>query len=120
MLPKNLLQDARLRKLRVFPGPDHPFTQLELVPWSMPPKNYEDRGLGWVMPEGFTPMNPEAFQRRQLGMRLHKLPAAARDPAADFSELLAPEERELVAAQQQQQQQQQSGRSGKAESNPGQ
>jgi hypothetical protein len=117
MLPKNLLQDARLRKLRVFPGPDHPFTQLELVPWSMPPKNYEDRGLGWVMPEGFTPMNPEAFQRRQLGMRLHKLPAAARDPAADFSELLAPEERELVAAQQQQQQ---SGRSGKAESNPGQ
>lgn len=64
MLPKNLLRKARMRKLRIFPGTEHPFTRVDLVPWEMPPRKLRDKGLGWVIPEGSIPMNPEAYLKR--------------------------------------------------------
>lgn len=67
MLPKNNLQRDRLRKLRVFTGPDHPFGSLQMVPWQMPPKKLEDHKMGWLLPEGFRPMNAEAYARRLRG-----------------------------------------------------
>ncbi|KAF8072848.1 rplM [Scenedesmus sp. PABB004] len=70
MLPKNNLRDARLRKLRVFPGPQHPFTGVELVPAQPPRRRLRDRGLGWALPPGFEPMNPEAYLVRMRGSRL--------------------------------------------------
>lgn len=69
MLPKNNLRDARMRKLRVFPGPDHPFRGVELVTWVMPPRKLQDKGLGWLMPQGFEPMNPEAYMKRMQGSK---------------------------------------------------
>jgi Ribosomal protein L13 len=70
MLPKNNLRPARLRKLRVFTGPDHPFEGVELVPWAPPPRVLQDRGLGWLLPDGLEPMNPDAYVRRMRGSRL--------------------------------------------------
>jgi hypothetical protein len=70
MLPKNNLREARMRKLRVFPGPEHPFKGVELVAWQMPPRTLRDRGLGWVPPPGFAPMNPAAYAQRMRGSRL--------------------------------------------------
>jgi hypothetical protein len=70
MLPRNKLRDQRMRKLRVFPGPEHPFKGVELVPWQLPPRQLQDRGLGWVLPEGFEPLNPQAYMQRMRGSRL--------------------------------------------------
>eukprot|EP00775_Hariotina_reticulata_P010284 gene10284-10443_t len=70
MLPSNKLRDDRMRKLRVFPGPEHAFKGVELVPWTMPPRKVRDRGLGWLIPEGFEPLNPVAYARRMRGSRL--------------------------------------------------
>lgn len=122
MLPKNNLQRDRLRKLRVFPGPDHPYGQLHMEPWAMPPKQLEDHKLGWAMPQGLEPMNPEAYARRMRGARrvagggqqqqLAAGGAASPDeqqaataaaveveaPVISFDDLLAADEREFVAA----------------------
>lgn len=70
MLPRNNMRDKRMRKLRVFPGPEHPFKGVELVPWQMPPRKLQDRGLGWVLPEGFEPLNPKAYLQRMRGSKL--------------------------------------------------
>lgn len=70
MLPRNNLREQRMRKLRVFPGPEHPFKGVELVPWQMPPRKLQDRGLGWVLPEGFEPLNPKAYLQRMRGSQL--------------------------------------------------
>jgi hypothetical protein len=70
MLPRNKLRDQRMRKLRVFPGPEHPFKGVELVPWQLPHRQLQDRGLGWVLPEGFEPLNPKAYMQRMRGSRL--------------------------------------------------
>jgi large subunit ribosomal protein L13 len=80
----------RLRKLRVFAGAEHPFSQggggggndstgarsssspslaLELVPSPPPERRLRDKGLGWQLPEGFEPMNPAAYARRMRGTR---------------------------------------------------
>jgi hypothetical protein len=80
MLPKNNLQRDRMRKLRVFTGPDHPFGATPLVPWEMPPKQLEDHRLGWGMPAGFAAMNPAAYARRMLGAR--RVAGAVAAPAA--------------------------------------
>ncbi|GBF92078.1 hypothetical protein Rsub_04425 [Raphidocelis subcapitata] len=90
MLPKNNLQPDRMRKLRVFAGPEHPYGATPMVPWSMPPKQLEDHKLGWALPQGFEPMNPEAYARRMRGARVVAGSAAAEGggeaqqrPAAD-------------------------------------
>jgi hypothetical protein len=70
MLPRNNMRDKRMRKLRVFPGPDHPFKGVELVPWQMPPRQLQDRGLGWLPPQGFEPLNPQAYLQRMMGSKL--------------------------------------------------
>lgn len=133
MLPRNNLREERMRKLRVFPGPEHPFKGVELVPWQMPPRKLQDRGLGWVLPEGFEPLNPKAYLQRMRGSQLlgpqqleqqqQQLPAGdtlqqgsrssgAEPPAVlpqgaalGFEDLLSAEELAFVQACQQQQQQ---------------
>ncbi|KAL6194199.1 hypothetical protein ACLB2K_035283 [Fragaria x ananassa] len=37
MLPRNKLRDDRDRKLRIFPGSEHPFGDRPLEPYVMPP-----------------------------------------------------------------------------------
>jgi large subunit ribosomal protein L13 len=73
MLPRSgAARRDRLRKLRVFAGADHPFAgggALELVPSPPPARVLRDKGQGWPMPEGFEPMNPEAYARRMRGAR---------------------------------------------------
>jgi large subunit ribosomal protein L13 len=115
MLPKNNLRDARMRKLRVYAGPQHPFTGVELLPWHAPPRKLQDKGLGWQLPEGFEAMNPEAYAQRMRGSRLvqqgqqQQLEAGAASTASDsssssssssalagFEELLTAEEMEFV------------------------
>ncbi|KIY99663.1 hypothetical protein MNEG_8295 [Monoraphidium neglectum] len=103
MLPKNNLQRDRLRKLRVFCGPDHPFGALHMVPWRMPPKQLEDHKRGWLMPAGFEPMNPQAYARRMLGSRR---PAGV-GAAAGARQLESQQEQQQQQQQEQQQQQQQ-------------
>jgi len=70
MLPRNNLRDMRMRKLRVFPGPEHPFKGVELVQWHLPERKLQDRGLGWIPPEGFEPLNPKAYLQRMRGSKL--------------------------------------------------
>lgn len=71
MLPRSgAARRDRLRKLRVFVGPEHPFAgggALELVDSPPPARVLRDKGQGWPMPEGFEPMNPEAYARRMRG-----------------------------------------------------
>ncbi|KAG4909467.1 50S ribosomal protein L13 [Glycine soja] len=39
MLPRNKLRDDRDRKLRIFPGSEHPFVDRPLEPYVMPPRS---------------------------------------------------------------------------------
>lgn len=58
MLPKNRLRPGRLRKLRIFEGPEHGFAAAPLVPWEMPRRAAGgDRGPV-ELPEGWVPLNP--------------------------------------------------------------
>jgi large subunit ribosomal protein L13 len=73
MLPRSgAARRDRLRKLKVFSGADHPFAgggALELIPSPPPARVLRDKGQGWPMPEGFEPMNPEAYARRMRGVK---------------------------------------------------
>jgi hypothetical protein len=61
------------RKLRIFPGPDHPFAQAgDVVPFEMRPRKLREKGDLLVLPEGFQPFNKEAYEKR-YGHRLVKL-----------------------------------------------
>ncbi|WJX39279.1 hypothetical protein P8452_26838 [Trifolium repens] len=42
MLPKNNLRDDRDRKLRIFPGSEHPFGDRPLEPYVMPPRTVRE------------------------------------------------------------------------------
>ncbi|PNY06774.1 50S ribosomal protein l13-like [Trifolium pratense] len=42
MLPKNNLRDDRDRKLRIFPGSEHPFADRPLEPYVMPPRTVRE------------------------------------------------------------------------------
>eukprot|EP00887_Chlorella_sp_A99_P001456 scaffold8.g1456.t1 len=73
MLPKNNLRRSMMRKLRIFPGEQHPFAaEPNLVPFEMPPRNLRHKGPLFVLPEGFEPLNPRAYQQK-YGHRLAKL-----------------------------------------------
>lgn len=96
MLPINALQRQRLVKLRVFPGSDHPFGELEIVPFEMPFRLLRNKHLEWALPEGFQPMNPEAYKRRltvveQRGIQLPR-------PVVDLDGVLEARERETIAS----------------------
>lgn len=44
MLPRNQLRVDRMRKLRIFEGPQHPgFDQVELVPFEMPARRIRNK-----------------------------------------------------------------------------
>ncbi|KAG2429558.1 hypothetical protein HXX76_010793 [Chlamydomonas incerta] len=64
MLPKNKSREVRLEKLKIFPEADHPFQGFPLVPYVPPPRRLQDRGLGWPLPQGFEPANPERYAFR--------------------------------------------------------
>lgn len=75
MLPKNNLRRAMARKLRVFPGPDHEFQEEPgLVDFEMPPRKLREKGELLVLPEGYEPMNEEAYWKR-FGHRIAKMKA---------------------------------------------
>jgi ribosomal protein L13 len=93
MLPKNRLLEQRMLKLRVFPLEQHAFEQFPLEPWSMPPRTLRNKKLDWALPAGFVPMNEAAYQRR---LRASRLRSPEGLPAADFDDLLQPEERAMV------------------------
>ncbi|XP_061363470.1 uncharacterized protein LOC133307064 [Gastrolobium bilobum] len=42
MLPRNKLRDDRDRKLRIFPGSEHPFADRPLEPYVMPPRSIRE------------------------------------------------------------------------------
>eukprot|EP00798_Chlamydomonas_sp_ICE-L_P021089 gene21089-27976_t len=64
MLPKNKLQVFRLDKLKLFPEAEHPFGDLDLVPFVMRPKQIRAPGLSWPIPAGFKPLNPDRYSFR--------------------------------------------------------
>lgn len=65
MLPKNKLRQARAKKLRIYPDADHPFKGdprlVEMVPR---PKNLRSKEPLFSLPEGFEPMNRDAYRKR--------------------------------------------------------
>ena len=77
MLPNNKLRKDMMRKFRVFPGEEHPFTDVDLVPFEMPPRILRKKKVPNVhFPEGFQPMNPDQFE---LNKKLAAKSNAARD-----------------------------------------
>lgn len=77
MQPYGKLRKDMMRKFRIFPGEDHPFTDVELVPFEMPPRILRKKNVPDVfLPEGFQPMNPEGFEQNK---RLAAKSNAARD-----------------------------------------
>ena len=54
-----------MRKLCIFPEAKHPFEGYpQLVPWSMPERRLRVKEATFEMPEGFQPLNPEAYCKR--------------------------------------------------------
>jgi hypothetical protein len=70
-LPKNALRASRARRLRVFAGEAHPPFEgdARLVPWAPPPRTLRVKEAAPELPEGFAPLNADAFARR---FRAHK------------------------------------------------
>ena len=64
---------SMMRKLRIFPAGEHPFAdEPNLVPFEMPPRNLRHKGQLFVLPEGWEPLNPEAYNKK-FAHRLAKL-----------------------------------------------
>ena len=72
---------ARDRKLRIFPGPEHPFgDHPRLVAWEPKPRQLRVKGALFQLPEGYEPMNPEAYIKR-FGHRMDRpLPGGQTPP----------------------------------------
>ncbi len=61
------------RKLRIFLDEQHPFEDHPaLLKFDMPPRKLREKGDLLELPEGFEPLNPEAYFKR-YGHRLAKL-----------------------------------------------
>ncbi len=60
------------RKLRIFLDERHPFGDHVLLKFEMPPRKLREKGDLLLLPEGFEPLNPEAYFKR-YGHRLAKL-----------------------------------------------
>jgi len=84
MLPKNLLQDDRARKLRLFaePQPGGGLEKLPLVPLEMPPRQVRRHPFGlpedFELPEGWLPLNPDVEAKRLEHVQKQKLAAESR------------------------------------------
>lgn len=98
MLPKNNLRPDRLRKLRVFTGPEHPYGATPMERFEMPPRQLRDSGTGWVLPQGFAAMNPEAYARRMRGSKWVGAAEAGVVPVVGFDDMLTAQERAAVEA----------------------
>ena len=70
MLPKNKLRKARARRLRIFCSAEHDFKGSELEMLEPPPRNIKPRVPLLDLPEGFAPVNTEAYNKK---MRLYGL-----------------------------------------------
>lgn len=78
MLPKNKLRPYRMDKLKVFAGSDHPFVGFPLVPFVPKPRAINVPEVGWSVPQGMQPMNPERYNFRvRASPELWKLQQAA-------------------------------------------
>jgi len=76
MLPKNRLRRARALKLRIYPDEEHPFKDdPRLVRFEMPPRKLRVQEALFELPEGFHPLNKDAYRRRFS----HMLPKEVRD-----------------------------------------
>ena len=67
MLPRNTLRHHRARKLRLFPGPEHPgFAAEALAPAELPPRlmrNKTGLPLDFELPPGVKPLNDAVWQK---------------------------------------------------------
>ena len=55
----------RGRKLRIFLDDDHPFVgHPQLVSWHMPPRKLRVKEELFNLPDGFEPLNPDAYRKR--------------------------------------------------------
>lgn len=72
MLPKNNLRKEMSRKLRIYPGPEHGITGVNIEPMKLPPRKIREKESLFILPEGFEPFNPEAYWKR-YGTRLARL-----------------------------------------------
>ena len=69
---------ARARKLRIFNDEVHSFAKHpQLTEWQMPERRLRANKEYYELPEGFEPMNPEAYRKR-------------------FWHMMSPEQREKV------------------------
>ena len=72
MLPRNTLQHHRVRKLRLFPGPEHTgFEAVQLTPFVLPPRLVRNKSglpLDFELPPGVKPLNHEVWQK-EVAMR---------------------------------------------------
>lgn len=96
MLPKNKLRVYRLDKLKIFPESQHPFGELDLVPYVPPPRKLNNPALGWALPQGLAPVNPAKYAFRLLNAQFIKEQGR---PAVDFGDLLTEEERQALKLQ---------------------
>ncbi len=87
MLPRNVLRAHRARKLRLFPGPDHPgFAASALVPLALPPRRVRDKDPlpeDFALPPGVVPMNAEAWEAAQATRQAGHALRASRQAAID-------------------------------------
>ncbi|KAE9466402.1 hypothetical protein C3L33_01687, partial [Rhododendron williamsianum] len=70
MLPRNKLRDDRDRKLRIFAGGDHPFSDRPLEPYVMPPRQV--RELRPRVRRAMIRAEKKAEQQKQGGMDTRK------------------------------------------------
>jgi hypothetical protein len=91
MLPRNVLRAHRARKLRLFPGPEHPgFDAAALVPFTMPPRRVREKETlpdDFELPPGMEPMNAEVWGAQDAARK--RAVAAKRARAAAIEAVLA-------------------------------
>jgi hypothetical protein len=97
MLPKNKTQIYRLEKLKIFPEAQHPFTDFDLVPYLPRNKPIKIPKVGWPLPEGMEPVNPEKYEFRKRV----SLGGKSKSVKLNFTDLMTDAEKEAWAAQQQ-------------------
>ena len=75
---------------QIFPEAEHPFEDFDLVPFVPRFRSIRSPGLGWPMPEGFQPLNPERY-----GFRVRATPELLAQPRnrLDMADLLTEGER---------------------------
>jgi len=61
----SMCAQERARKLRIFPDEEHPFVgDPRLVAWEMPPRKLRVKEGLFEVPEGFEPLNADAYRKR--------------------------------------------------------